>query len=37
MAVNSKMERIWDEAVMAQYKVLSQYPYGGTEQNYEDL
>jgi hypothetical protein len=37
MAVNSKMERMWNEVVEAQCKVLSLYPYGETEQNYEDL
>jgi hypothetical protein len=37
MAANSEMERMWNEVVKAQCKVLSMHPYGETEQNYENL
>jgi hypothetical protein len=35
--MNSELGRIWKEAVMASFKVLSQYLSGGTTENYEKL
>jgi hypothetical protein len=34
MVIN-ELERIWKEAVMALFKVLSRYFPGGTEENYK--
>jgi hypothetical protein len=33
--MNNKLEGIWKEAVMAQFKVLSHHLPGGTEENQE--
>jgi hypothetical protein len=38
MTVNNELERMWKEAVVAQFKVLSQHLLGGgTEENHKKL
>jgi hypothetical protein len=35
--MNNELERVWNEAVMALFKVLSRHLSGGTEENHEKL
>jgi hypothetical protein len=35
MTVNNELERMWKEAVMAKFKVLSQHLPGRTEENHK--
>jgi hypothetical protein len=35
MIVNNELERMWEEAVMAQFKVISWHSPGGTDENHE--
>jgi hypothetical protein len=35
--MNDELKRIWKEAVLAQFKVLSRNLLGGTEENHEKL
>jgi hypothetical protein len=34
--MNNEFERIWEEAVVAQFKLQSRHLHGGTEENHED-
>jgi hypothetical protein len=33
--MNDELERMWKEAVVAKFKILSRYFSGGTEENHE--
>jgi hypothetical protein len=35
--VDNEIERMWKEAVVACFKVISQYLPGGTEENHENI
>jgi hypothetical protein len=35
--VNDELERMWKEAPVAKFKMLSQHLLGGTEENHENL
>jgi hypothetical protein len=37
MAVNNELEKMWKEAIMPRFKVLSRHFSGGTEENCEHL
>jgi hypothetical protein len=37
MIVNDELEKIWKEAVMTKFKVLSWYLPGGSEENHKNL
>jgi hypothetical protein len=37
MTVNNELDKMWKEAVMIYFKVLSQHLLGGTEENNENL
>jgi hypothetical protein len=36
MIMNNNLERIWKEAVLAQFKVLSRHLPGSTEENHKE-